>query len=288
MTRTLKTFKGLFALLLSLAVVMTLGVSLFAYAASTVTEKVVVKQIITENTTPTRNSYTYVLTPEDTANPMPEGTRDDGKYYLPTITGSTTEATAPSFSIEIDASKPGVYQYRLEKVETTPEGDTISPESHIFGWQVTEDENGELVVKPYICQSNKPEFSDKSDSGYPTTITLVNAVTGEPDDNGNKGDKGDKGDPGQDGKDGQNGQDGKDGSDGKNGSNGTNGKNGTNGRNGTNGTNGTSGTTTKGSRVNTGDPYQIGLWIGLIVVSAGALIAIVVFRRKKDNEEDSD
>lgn len=284
MTRTTKTFKGLFALLLSLAVVMTLGVSLFSYAASTVTEKVVVTQIITENTTPSRNSYTYVLTPERTENPMPEGTKD-GKYTLPTITGSTTEETAPSFTVEIDSSKTGVYQYRLEKIETTPEGDTIKPTAHIFGWEVVEDENGELVVKPYICQSNVPEYSDPDDNGYPTTITLVNAVTGEPD---NKGDKGDKGDPGQDGKDGQNGQDGKDGSDGKNGSNGTNGKNGTNGRNGTNGTNGTSGTTTKGSRVNTGDPYQIGLWIGLIVVSAGALIAIVVFRRKKDNEEDSD
>ena len=84
------------------------------------------------------------------------------------------------------------------------------------------------------------------------------------------------------------GADGKDGVDGKDGINGTNG---TNGIDGTNGTNGTSTvktiTQTVGKAINTGDPNHILLWGGMALVSAGALIAILIVRRKKEKDEEN-
>ena len=188
--KKMKTFKGLLSFLVSLAMAMTLGVSLFASAAEdAVTETVVVTQKITENTTPSRTSYTYVLTPKKAENPMPEGTKD-GKYTVGSIDGATTDANAPTFTIEIDASKPGVYEYILQKVETTPDGDKFSPDSHIFGYKVELNDKGELVVIPYICQSGNPIFSDPDENGYPTKLTLPNTITGPT-----------KGQDGKDGKD---------------------------------------------------------------------------------------
>ena len=60
---------------------------------------------------------------------------------------------------------------------------------------------------------------------------------------------------------------------------------------GTNGTNGTSTVRTISQNVaraiNTGDPNHILLWGGLILVSAGALTAIVIVRRKKEKDNDN-
>ena len=262
MTKTNKTLKGLLSLLVSLAMAMTLGVSLFASAASdAVTETVVVTQVITENTTPQRTSYTYVLTPKKAENPMPEGTKD-GKYTLPVINGATTDANAPTFTIEIDATKPGVYEYILQKVEQTPDGDKFSPDSHIFGYKVEVDEKtGELVVIPYICQSGNPIFSDPDENGYPTKLTLPNTITGK--ENTTKSTT----------------------------STTTTTKKGavstrtvTTYRGGT--------TTAQGSVkarwVNTGDESQFILWVALIGVAAAGLILIAILRRKKDDDEEQD
>ena len=95
-----RTLKGLTALLMSLAMAVTMGLAAFA-AAETVTETVVVTQVITQNTTPKRVSYTYVLTPKRAENPMPEGT-EGGKYTVGPINGATSDADAPSFTLEID------------------------------------------------------------------------------------------------------------------------------------------------------------------------------------------
>ena len=48
-----------------------------------------------------------------------------------------------------------------------------------------------------------------------------------------------------------------------------------------------SSSTSKGSNVNTGDPHQVGLWVGIIVVSAGALIVIIAIKRKKEKDEEN-
>lgn len=263
MTNTKKTFKGLLAFLVSLAMTMTLGVSLFASAAGdSMTETVVVTQVITENTTPQRTSYTYVLTPKKAENPMPDGTKD-GKYILPVINGATTDATAPTFTLEIDATKPGVYEYILQKQEKTPEGDKFSPDSHIFGYKVEVDEKtGELVVIPYICQSGNPIFSDPDENGYPTKLTLPNTITGK--ENTTKPTT-------------------------------TTTKKGavstrtiTTYRNGTTARGGTvsPGTSTRARWVNTGDESQFFLWIAVIGVAALGLILIIFLRHKRDDEDE--
>ena len=252
MTRTKKTLKGLMAMLVALAMTVALGVSMLASAADTATETVVVTQVIEKGTLPQRNSYTYVLTPKRAENPMPAGSKD-GKYTLPVITGNTTDKTAPTFTIDIDISKPGVYEYVLKKVETTPNGDTFSPESHIFGYKVELDEKtGELVAIPYICQSGSPIFSDPDENGYPTKLTLVNTIKGKPTTTTTtttaKG-------------------------------NSTT----TTYRGGTNYTT----TNTRARWVNTGDPHSLILWVAILGVAALGLIIMVIIRRRNDDDEQN-
>ena len=194
---------------------------------------------------------------------MPEGTKD-GKYTVGSIDGATTDANAPTFTMTIDATKPGVYEYILERVETTPEGDTVSPDSHIFGYKVEVDEKtGELVVIPYICQSGQPIFSDPDENGYPTKLTLPNTITGEA--NTTKPTTS----PSTTAK-------------------GNTTRTVTTARPGTGTTRTNIINRTVNRAVNTGDPYQIGLWIGLIALAAGALVIIGIVKRKKENDDDED
>ena len=254
MTNMKKTLKGLIAMLVALAMTVALGVSMLASAADTATETVVVTQVIEKGTVPQRNSYTYVLTPKNAENPMPTGTKD-GKYTLPVITGETTDKTAPTFTIEIDISKPGVYEYVLQKQETTPNGDTFSPESHIFGYKVEVDEKtGELVAIPYICQSGSPIFSDPDENGYPTKLTLVNTIKGKPTTTTTT----------------------------------TTQKGST--RTVTTYRNGTVGTTTKTRArwVNTGDPNSLILWVAVLGVAALGLIILIIVRRRKEDDDEQD
>ena len=254
MTRTKKILKGLMAMLVALAMIVALGVSMLASAADTATETVVVAQVIEKGTVPQRNSYTYVLTPKKAENPMPEGTKD-GKYTLPVITGETTDKTAPTFTIEIDISKPGVYEYVLQKQETTPNGDTFSPESHIFGYKVEVDEKtGELVAIPYICQSGNPIFSDPDENGYPTKLTLVNTIKGKPTTTTTTTTQ--KGST----------------------------RTVTTYRNGTVGTT----TNTRARWVNTGDPNSLILWVAVLGVAVLGLIILIIVRRRKEDDDEQD
>ena len=254
MTNMKKTLKGLIAMLVALAMTVALGVSMLASAADTATETVVVTQVIEKGTVPQRNSYTYVLTPKNAENPMPTGTKD-GKYTLPVITGETTDKTAPTFTIEIDISKPGVYEYVLQKQETTPNGDTFSPESHIFGYKVEVDEKtGELVAIPYICQSGSPIFSDPDENGYPTKLTLVNTIKGKPTTTTTTTTQ--KGST----------------------------RTVTTYRNGTVGTT----TNTRARWVNTGDPNSLILWVAVLGVAALGLIILIIVRRRKEDDDEQD
>ena len=256
MTNMKKTLKGLIAMLVALAMTVALGVSMLASAADTATETVVVTQVIEKGTVPQRSSYTYVLTPKRAENPMPEGTKD-GKYTLPVITGETTDKTAPTFTIEIDISKPGVYEYVLQKQETTPNGDTFSPESHIFGYKVEVDEKtGELVAIPYICQSGSPIFSDPDENGYPTKLTLVNTIKGKPTTTTTTTTTTQKGST----------------------------RTVTTYRNGTVGTT----TNTRARWVNTGDPNSLILWVAVLGVAALGLIILIIVRRRKEDDDEQD
>ena len=254
MTNMKKTIKGLMAMLVALAMTVALGVSMLASAADTVTETVVVTQVIEKGTVPQRNSYTYVLMPKRAENPMPEGTKD-GKYTLPVITGETTDKTAPTFTIDIGISKPGVYEYILQKLETTPNGDTFSPDSHIFGYKVEVDEKtGELVSIPYICQSGNPIFSELDENGYPTKLTLVNTIKGKPTTTTTTTTQ--KGVT----------------------------RTVTTYRNGTTGVT----TNTRARWVNTGDPHSLIMWVAILGVAAlGMIILFIVRRRHEDDDEET-
>ena len=283
--RTAHVFSWVLSLCLSLAICLSCIASAAA-AESTFEQTLMIEQTIEGNAN--RTKYTYVLTPKEAENPMPEngpGVYDKEKNtYTFTLDGNDSHTTTLTFP----SDKPVNYQYELTRLETVPAGDTVKPETHLFGYLVEQDKTtGSMVIIPYTCYDSKMEIWNKVDEdGNPLGMTLYNDIVGTKGDIGDKGDKGDQGDKGDPGTDGKDGSAGKNGSDGKNGSNGTNG---TNGRNGTNGTNGTSTvktiTQTVGKAINTGDPNHILLWGGMALVSAGALIAILIVRRKKEKDE---
>ena len=247
-------------MLVALATAMALSISVFAEASDTVTETVVVTQVITDGTAPSKTSYTYVLTPKRPENPMPEGTKD-GKYVVGLISGETTDDNAPTFTLEIDKTQPGVYEYILQKEESTPKGDVISPDSHIFGYKVEVDEaTGELVVIPYICQSGNPIFSEPDENGYPTKLTLPNTITG-PATTTKKTPDTTKATSRTV----------------------TTAKGGTTARAGTTVK---AGTASRARWVNTGDESQLLTWVIILGIALAALIVIIFLRRRNDDEED--
>lgn len=279
------------ALVLSVALLCSLAVS--AFAAETITQTVTVTQTI-ENS-PTVTEYSYYLLPMDKDNPMPKGTKDNGRYEL-TLSGNDSK------TFDLEFKVPGIYNYELRRTKSAPDGEEVSPNVHPFGYKVVNGENG-LEVIPYTCYDVYMEI--RGEDGKAAGITLKNHVYGKSDSTnptstpGKDGQDGKDGTDGKDGKDGADGQKGDkgdpgaDGKDGTNGTNGTDGKNGTNGTNGRNGTNGKDGVTTTNvvtrtvnKIVNTGDPYQVGLWLGLIVLSGGALILSAIYRRKKETEDE--
>lgn len=301
MTRTKSSFKGFLALLVSLSVVWAMCLSFVSIAAEAGKKfeqtMEITQTILTKNDdgtvsygSPTRNSYTYRLYPNNENTPLPEGEglKKDAGYYEFVLTGNDKKSIPVTFIVD----GPVDYQYRLERVETVPEGDIVTPTIHHFGYLFKVNEDNEITITPYTCYDNEFEIWNKTDAdGNPIGITLTNTVRG-PEEKVTPSD-------GKDGKDGQNGQNGKDGSDGKNGvdgkdgTNGTDGKNGANGTRGKNGTNGTNGTSTVKTitqnvarAVNTGDPNHILLWGGLMILSAGALVIILIVRRKKEKDEE--
>lgn len=252
------------AVLIALSMLIVITLPTFATGKG-LTQCVTVTQTVSGS--PTKTDYTYYLMPMEKGNPMPSeedgGKLEDGLYKFP-LKGNDTA----KFNLTFTA--PGTYNYELRRTEAAPEGDTVTPTIHPFGYKVKEAADGTFEIIPFTCYDVYMEIVDKD--GKPLEIVLTNKLEKpEP--------TTDKGNPG------------KDGTNGTNGKNGADGTNGTNGRNGTNGTNGTSTiktiTQTVGKAINTGDPNHILLWGGLVLVSAGALIAILIVRRKKEKDNES-
>lgn len=255
MTNTKRTLKGLLSVLLSLAISVAMCVSMLAFASTTITETVVVEQIIEKGYTPQRTSYTYVLTPKNAENPMPDGTVG-GKYTLPTVVGDTTRTTAPTFTLEIDKTKPGVYEYYLEKIEKTPEGDTVTPEKHIFGYNVRLNSEGEIEVIPVICQSGvATELKEFDENGNPTKIVLVNTVKGV-----------------------------------KSPTSSTQSTTTTTKKGYTtktySSTRTTSRTTTRGGWINTGDESNLIMWVAILGVAVIGLLVVILLRKRRDDDDE--
>ena len=275
----MKTKKGFaratWALVVTLILAICLSCISMAAEAEPFEQTLHVKQSVTGNALKTK--YTYRLTPLN-EGPLPAEAGKDAKYYDFEMDGNANVDLKLYFPADVEKD----YKYELVRQGEVPAGDTVTPDKHIFGYWVKTDETGKMVIIPYTCYNNEFKIS-VDEEGNPTDVTLEeNKIVGSKGDKGDQGDKGDKGDKGDQGDKG---------TDGKNGSNGTNGKDGTNGKNGTNGTNGTSTvktiTQTVGKAINTGDPNHILLWGGMALVSAGALIAILIVRRKKEKDEET-
>lgn len=272
----MKTKKGFaratWALVVTLILAICLSCISMAAEAEPFEQTLHVKQSVTGNALKTK--YTYRLTPLN-EGPLPAEAGKDAKYYDFEMDGDARVDLKLYFPADVEKD----YKYELVRQGEVPAGDTVTPDKHIFGYWVKTDETGKMVIIPYTCYNNEFKIS-VDEKGNPTDVTLEeNKIVGSKGDKGDQGDKGDKGDQGDKG------------TGGKNGSNGTNGKNGTDGRNGTNGTNGTSTvktiTQTVGKAINTGDPNHILLWGGMALVSAGALIAILIVRRKIEKDEET-
>ncbi len=269
----MKTNKGFaratWALVLALILAICLSCISLAAEAEQFEQTLHVKQSVTGNAQKTK--YTYRLTPMNNG-PLPAEAGKDAEYYDFDMDGNSSVDIKLFFPTDVEKD----YKYELIRLGEVPAGDTVTPDKHIFGYWVKTDESGKMVIIPYTCYNNEFKISTDKD-GNPTDVTLEeNKIVGTKGDQGEKGDKGDQGNKGTDG---------------KNGSNGANSKNGTDGRNGTNGTNGTSTvrtiTQSVGKAINTGDPNHILLWGGMALVSAGALIAILIVRRKKEKDNEN-
>lgn len=255
MAKTNKLFQKALSLLLSMAVVLAIcasGMAAFAEEAKTFEQMLAVQQTVDENVL--RSKYTYRLTPKKGECPLPEGAKD-GVYEF-TLDGNDLKNLLLAFPADVAAD----YQYELTRLESAPKGDTVTPESHLFGYLVEQKEDGTWIITPYTCYDGHMEIWKKTDaSGNPLGITLMNAAVGT--------------------------------------------KTTTSTTTTTTTTKkGTTTTTRKGYTysttktnvvtrtvnrvVNTGDPYQVGLWVVLIVLSLAALIIVAAIRRKKEKDEE--
>lgn len=263
MTRTIR--KILLPLLLTLS--MLTGLSVAAFAADSYTQCVTVNQSVKGS--PSKTTYTYYLMAMEKGNPMPEGTGSDGLYKF-TLEGDDTAKFYLTFT------EPGTYNYELRRTEAAPNGDEVSPNVHPFGYRVKA--NGEII--PFTCYDAYMEIRDSD--GNPTEIVLNNNISSASscDCESKDGCKCDSSSRCKcSSKCNCKNCSGSSSSGSSSGS-----KSGTS--SGTGKTTST-GTTKTGSRVNTGDPYQLGLWIGLITVSIGGLVIIGIVKRKKEKDENN-
>ena len=251
-----KTNKGFarvtWALVLALIWAICLSCVSMAAAAETFDQTLEITQSIKGEVQ--RSKYTYQLTPVTENAPLPEGAKN-GVYEF-ALEGEEGIKLGLTFPADVAAD----YKYELTRLEAVPAGDTVTPDTHIFGYLVQKDDDGNWVIIPYTCYNKEFKIWDKVDAdGNPLGVTLVNMITG---------------------------------------------KETTTSTTTTTTTNkNTTGTTRYGVStrtvtrthvvtntvarvVNTGDPFQVGLWVVLIVLSLAALIIIAAVRRKKEKDEE--
>lgn len=260
MTNTKRTLKGLLAALLSLAMTVAMCVSMFASAADTATETVVIRQKIEKGPTPSITSYTYLLTPLNTA-PLPKElagkpANSKGQYEIGTITGDSTDKTELTLTFEIEKAEPGTFVYYLEKTPGTPAGETFNQEKWQFGFRVKVDEQtGELVAFPEVCDGAENELSDYDAYNYPAKLTMINSIKGKTTTTSTITTT-------------------------------TTTKKGQTTRTYTTYRNGTTGTTTRGRYVNTGDESQLLLWVVVLGVAVAGLLVVILLRKRRDNDDE--
>ena len=164
-----KLFGKTLSLLLSLAVVLAICASCitaFAEEAKTFEQTLSVEQTIEGNVILPK--YTYRLTPKTDGCPLPEGAKD-GVYEF-TLDGNDLAKFLLAFPANVAAD----YKYELTRLEKTPAGDTVKPESHLFGYLVEKNADGIDKFK-VICGRLVPsngELDVKPGEGYRVMTNL--------------------------------------------------------------------------------------------------------------------
>ena len=274
MMKTNNSRKGLFGALVAMAIVCAICLSCIALAATgTIEQTIHVKQTIVKESDdkkvsydePTVSEYTYQLVPKIADAPMPEGTTN-GVYQFKLKGDAET-----SFKVTFPLDATHDFQYELRRVEKTPDGETVNPETHVFGYQVVnDDQNGGFKIIPYTCYDSEYKIWDEHDAnGNPIGITLYNKVMGikkeepttkqdepttkkdEPTTKSNQTTK-------------------------------------TYNTTKTPATRTNVVTQTIRRAVNTGDPYSIGLWVGILALAGISLVIVGIVRRKKENDDDEE
>ena len=170
----MKLRKGILATLLSAVLVLACLVPAFAAESKTFEQTIEITQNISAN--PSKTSYTYRLYPNIEGTPLPEGAQND-EYYEFVLDGNDTKSIPVKFTVD----GPVNYQYMLRRVENVPEGDTVTPEDHHFGYLFEVDaDTGELKIIPYTCYDDQFEIWKEVDGdGNPTGVTLRNWIKGK-------------------------------------------------------------------------------------------------------------
>lgn len=250
--------RGMWALALMLVWAICLSCISLAAEAKTFEQTMKITQTVDSTKgEPQRTKYTYTLRPNIAGSPMPKegpGTYDaKTNTYTFTLDGNDSIDIPIIFQVDDETN----YQYLITREEDVPVGDVVTPENHHFGY-LFRVENEELVIIPYTCYDNQFKIWDKVDKdGNPIGVTLENLIEGTKSNSSSSS------------------------------STSTTRTTTTTRTNSTRTTTKTNVVTRTVSRVvNTGDPYQVGLWVALIVLALGALIVIAAIRRKKENDEE--
>ena len=98
---------------------------------------------------PERDKYTYLIEPMTDKCPVPEGV--NGVFLL---SGNDFR------KIKIGFTEPGLFEYRIRRLEPVPEKDKITSKGErYFGFKVNKTENG-LEVIPYTCTDPDLDFEE--------------------------------------------------------------------------------------------------------------------------------
>lgn len=165
-----------FALMLCVLVLCVSMLATVAFAAETATAHIPVKVTLGGTLPEDPETFVIQLTPEDAANPMPEGTVDG--VYTTEIVG------AGSALIEIDYEKTGVYHYTVTQLAGDNENCTYSTDVYRITVFVTNSENGGLDASVVAYCNDAEEKSEiifhneYADPDY-VTIKVIKTMDGK-------------------------------------------------------------------------------------------------------------
>ncbi len=143
----------------------TLAVSVSAAYVEATKCLVIVSQHVTGEVA--TDTYQYLLVPDDTDVPMPDGAGTDG--YVFSLKGND------KVSISITYAKPGIYDYKLYQLKADGQP---NPEAEVydFGMIVKNGTGDTLDLTPYTCENDNLILHE---NGVECNYTIQGTVTPE-------------------------------------------------------------------------------------------------------------